>query len=218
MFKKITEVELYRSNAISLVKTLFTSPDGKTFDRDVVRHVGAVSIVPLLENRKQVILLSQFRASIGKPLFEVPAGKRDVAGEPTELTAVRELEEELGLKCSALIKLGEFDNSPGFTDEHSYSYMACGLSPGEIAPQSVEETQSSIVVADLEKVPQLISLGIISDAKTIIGLARVSHYLQCESQSRTELYPISWSSSGASDDLLLDSGEVTTWSRTLPTL
>ncbi|NNN18348.1 MAG: NUDIX hydrolase [Acidimicrobiaceae bacterium] len=218
MFNQIAEVELYRSNVISLVKTLFTSPDGKTFDRDVVRHVGAVSIVPLLQNRKQVILLSQFRASIGKPLFEVPAGKRDVAEEPQELTAVRELEEELGLKCSTLIKLGEFDNSPGFTDEHSYSYMACGLSLGKIAPQSVEEAQSSIVVTDLGKVPQLISMGIITDAKTIIGLARVSHYLECETQCRSELYPISWSSSDAGGDSPLDTDEVTTWSRTLPIL
>ena len=151
MFQKITEIELYKSNAITLVKALFSSPGDKIFERDIIRHLGAVSVVPLLADQETVLLLSQFRASVGRTLIEVPAGKRDVTDEAPELTAVRELEEEMGLKCSSLVKLGEFENSPGFTDEHSHSYLGRGFSIGKIAPQSVEEKESSISVSGQPK-------------------------------------------------------------------
>lgn len=218
MFQKISEVELYRNNVISIVKALFSTGDGSVFERDVVRHLGAVSIVPLLADNRSVLLLSQFRASLGKNLIEVPAGKRDVANEPPQITAVRELEEEMGLRCSELIKLGEFENSPGFTDEHSFSYLARGLTFGQMAPQSVEEVESSIVSVELSKVEGLISAGIISDAKTIIGLARVEDYLSSDARDRDALYPIAWSDHESPCEKLADSDEVISWSRTLPEL
>lgn len=218
MFQKISEVELYRNNVISIVKALFSTRDGSVFERDVVRHLGAVSIVPLLEDNRSVLLLSQFRASLGKNLIEVPAGKRDVANEPPQITAIRELEEEMGLKCSALVKLGEFENSPGFTDEHSFSYLARGLTLGQMSPQSVEEVESSIISVELSKVQGLISAGIISDAKTIIGLARVADYLSSDPVKRDALYPIAWSGHEPPYDTLADSNEVVAWSRSLPEL
>ncbi len=218
MFQKITEIELYKSNVISLVKALFSSPDGKVFERDIVRHLGAVSVVPLLADQKTVLVLSQFRASLGRTLIEVPAGKRDVADEAPELTAVRELEEEIGVKCSELIRLGEFENSPGFTDEHSFSYLALGLSAGKIAPQSVEERESSIVAVTLDSVPELISRGTITDAKTIIGLMRTSHFLSTKGDERGALYPRVWSLPALSTGGPKDSDKVTAWSRTLTAL
>ena len=218
MFQKLSEVELYRNSVISLVKALFSTHDGSVFERDVVRHLGAVSIVPLLEDNKSVLLLSQFRASLGRNLIEVPAGKRDVANEPPQIAAIRELEEEMGLRCSALIKLGEFDNSPGFTDEHSFSYLARGLTLGQMAPQSIEEVESSIISVELSKVQGLISDGIISDAKTIIGLSRVAGYLSSGPQERDMLYPIAWSSNKSTFGTLADSDEVAFWSHSLPRL
>lgn len=218
MFDKISEVELYRNNVISLFRVVFSTRDGKVFERDVVRHLGAVSIVPVLDDGNSVALLSQFRASLGREIIEVPAGKRDVVGEPPEITAVRELEEELGLRCSSLRKLGEFENSPGFTDEHSVSYLAQGFSLGNLSPQSVEEKESSIVVARLSRVPELISSGIITDAKTIIGLSRASDCLKRDPEERDSLYPLVWSASDTGIQSCGDAVEVSSWSRSLKVL
>lgn len=215
MFNKTSEVELFRNNVITLVKTSFSSPSGRDFERDVVRHVGAVSIVALLEDCRRVVLLHQFRAPLGKSLLEIPAGKRDVAGEPPETTAVRELEEELGLRCTSLFKLGEFENSPGFTDEHSYSYLARGLSLGTPDPQSVEESEAKVVVVDLERVERLISNGVITDAKTIIGLYRAIDFLACDGTLRAELYPKVWVSGVAEVQENVDSKDVIGWADSL---
>ena len=56
---------------------------------------------------------------VGRALLEIPAGKRDVAGEAPEATAARELEEEIGRRPGRLTLLAEFYNSPGFCDEHT---------------------------------------------------------------------------------------------------
>ncbi len=218
MFEKISEVELYRNNVISLFRVVFSTHDGKVFERDVVRHLGAVSIVPVLDDGNSVALLSQFRASLGREIIEVPAGKRDVVGEPPEVTAVRELEEELGLRCSSLRKLGEFENSPGFTDEHSISYLAQGFSFGNLSPQSVEERESSIVIARLTRVPELISSGIITDAKTIIGLSRASDCLKRDPKEQDSLYPLVWSASDSGSRGFADAVELSSWSQSLKAL
>lgn len=217
MFEKVSEVELYRNNVITLVKASFKTREGRVFERDVVRHLGAVSIVALLDDSERVVLMSQFRAAFGRPLIEVPAGKRDISAEPPEITGVRELEEETGLRCASLVRLGEFENSPGFTDEHSYAYLARGLSLGTIDPQSVEELESSVVIAELRRVEQLISDGIITDGKTIIALARTADFLACEPEARESLYPTVWrSDSQVSIDQ--DSVEVGGWAESLSTL
>jgi len=99
------------------------------FERDVVHHPGAVSIVPVLG--EEVVLVRQYRAALDGLLLEIPAGKRDVPGEPPEVTAARELEEDIGYRSKDLVKLAEFYNSPGFSDEHSYVYLALDPEPAQ---------------------------------------------------------------------------------------
>jgi ADP-ribose pyrophosphatase len=126
--------------------------------------------VPLVEESTKVLLVRQFRAAVGSELLELPAGKRDVAGESPEETARRELEEEIGLRPGRLERLAHFYNSPGFSDEHSIVYMATELTPGRLDRQGVEERQMTVVTVALAEVPGLIASGAICDAKTIIGL------------------------------------------------
>ena len=90
------------------------------FTRVVVRHPGAVVVVPV--DGDDVLLVRQFRAAVGDELLEVPAGKRDVDGEPPEETARRELEEEIGHRPGRLVKLAEFYNTPGFSDEYTHLF------------------------------------------------------------------------------------------------
>ena len=123
------------------------------------------------------LLVRQYRAAIDRPLLEIPAGKRDVEDEPPELTARRELEEEVGMRAGRVEKLAEFFNSPGFCDEHSYVFMGLDLAPVARSAHSVEERHMSIERVALDEVPSLITTGAIVDAKSIIGLCLVREIL-----------------------------------------
>jgi ADP-ribose pyrophosphatase len=168
-FRKRGERELYTGSLISVATATFDGPEG-AFDRDVVHHPGAVSVVPLLDDGK-VLLVRQFRAAIDADLLEIPAGKRDVQGEPPETTAHRELAEEVGMKAGRLELLAEFYNSPGFCDEHSFVYLGRGLTECDNDLQGIEEQHMTVEQVALADVPTMIADRRITDAKTIIGLS-----------------------------------------------
>jgi 8-oxo-dGTP pyrophosphatase MutT (NUDIX family) len=118
-----------------------------------------------------VILVRQFRAAVGRSLLEVPAGKRDVAGESPVDTATRELEEEIGRHPGQLTKLCEFYNSPGFCDEYTHLYCATDLRPlAEARGVTAEERAMAVERVPLDATADLIATGEIVDAKSIIGL------------------------------------------------
>jgi ADP-ribose pyrophosphatase len=115
-------------------------------------------------------MVRQYRAAIDDDLLEIPAGKRDVEGEPPEETARRELEEEVGMRAGRLQKLAEFYNSPGFSDEHSYVFLALDLEASQVSAHSPEEKEMTVERVALDEVPMLIKSGRLLDAKSIIGL------------------------------------------------
>jgi len=169
-FRKLSEKEIYRGSLISVGAGTFEAPDGSTFERDLVHHPGAVSVVPVLDDGISVLLVSQYRAALDADVLEIPAGKRDVEGEPPETTAERELAEEVGMRAGRLQKLAEFYNSPGFCDEHSFVFLALDLEPVPLSAQSPEEEHMTIERVPLDAVPRLIAAGELVDAKSIIGL------------------------------------------------
>lgn len=171
MFRRRGETLRYQGPLIQVATGIFEAPDGSTFERDVVHHPGAVSVVPLLEGARSVLLVRQYRSAIDGELLEIPAGKRDVQGEAPERTALRELVEEVGMRAGRLDRLAEFYNSPGFCDEHSVVFLARDLEPCELDLQGVEEQHMTVEEVRLADVAGLIRSGAIVDAKTIIGLA-----------------------------------------------
>lgn len=169
-FRRLGEKLHYRGPLITVATATFSEPAGGTFERDVVHHPGAVSVVPVIDDQSAVLLVRQFRTAVETDLLEIPAGKRDKSGEPPEETAHRELVEEVGMRAGRLEPLARFYNSPGFSDELSFSFLAFDLQPAQVDPQGIEEQQMTIVKTDLDSVPGLIASGSICDAKTIIGL------------------------------------------------
>jgi ADP-ribose pyrophosphatase len=154
------------------------APDGEAMRRVVVRHPGAVVIVPVEADGTTVLLVRQYRAAIDRHVLEVPAGKRDVDGEEPARTAARELEEELGVRAGRLVKVAEFFNTPGFCDEHSHLYVALDLervdAPAPTSPEERDMTETSVSLADVDA---LVAAGELQDAKTIIGLLLAREYL-----------------------------------------
>ena len=174
-FRKLDERPIYGGHVISLGVGTFEGPDRHIFERDLVHHPGAVSVVPVLGD--EVVLVRQYRASIDAELLEIPAGKRDVPGEPPETTAHRELVEEVGFRAARLVKLAEFYNSPGFCDEHSHVFLGLDLEAVGSSAQGIEEEHMTVERIPLHTVPELIATGELMDAKSIIGLTLALRHL-----------------------------------------
>jgi ADP-ribose diphosphatase len=154
---------------LAITEEQVQGPGGDAFTRVVVRHPGAVVIVPI--DGDEALLVRQFRAAIGADILEVPAGKRDVDGEPPEETARRELEEEIGHRAGRLVKLAEFYNTPGFSDEYTHLYAALDLEDlGRTNRMGPEEQAMTMERVPFTAVDDLIARREICDAKSIIGL------------------------------------------------
>ena len=114
--------------------------------------------------------LPAFAAAIDEMVLEIPAGKRDVVGEPPETTARRELIEEVGLAPGRLERLARFHNSIGFCDEESHVFLGTELTEAPMDRQGIEEAHMDIVHVALADTAAMIAAGEITDAKTVIGL------------------------------------------------
>jgi len=169
----IADAGFFRVDDLSVL-----GPDGEVHQRYVVRHPGAVVVVPVEDDGEHVLLVRQYRAAVDGELLEVPAGKRDVDGESPEATAHRELEEEIGHRARTLVPLAEFYNTPGFCDEYTYLYAAIGLEVLEARnAQTAEEHEMQVERIALADVSAMIDARDIVDAKTIIGLTLARTYL-----------------------------------------
>jgi ADP-ribose pyrophosphatase len=135
-------------------------------------------VVPVVDEGTGVLLVRQYRSSVDAELLEVPAGLRDVEGEPPIETARRELSEEVGMRAGRVERLCEFLNSPGFCDEVVHVFAAYDLEPCAVDRQGVEEQHMTIEKVALDDVADLIASGAIVDAKTVIGLTLVREALR----------------------------------------
>ena len=169
-FRKLAEEVDFRGSLVTAARARFADPSGAVFERDVVHHPGAVVVVPVVDGGRSVLMVRQYRAAIDRVLLEVPAGKRDVDGEPVEVTARRELAEEVGMEAERVELLARFYNSPGFCDEHTHLFAATGLTPCALSAQGIEEEHMTIEHVALADVPRLVAAGELVDAKSIIGL------------------------------------------------
>ncbi|MEV4624302.1 NUDIX hydrolase [Asanoa sp. NPDC049573] len=168
----LDRVERFHGPIFSVVTDRVSMPGGGQADRDYVRHVGAVGVVPL-DDDGNVLLVRQYRHPIAKVLWELPAGLVDVAGEPPPDTARRELAEEADLRCERLDLLIDLHTSPGFSDELIRLFLARGLSPVADADRferSDEEAELIVQWVPLDDAVAMIFRGEITNAAAVAGL------------------------------------------------
>jgi len=158
----------------------FEAPDGSRFERDVIRSPGAVGVVPLLfdDGVPTVVFVRQYRGPLDRYVLEVPAGMRDVADEPPELTARRELIEEAGLDAARFEFLTQYFTSAGMTDSVLHLYLATELTTVERDLHGPEEAHMDVVRLPLKQAVDMVVRGEINDAKTVIGLLLVDRRLR----------------------------------------
>lgn len=146
-------------------------PNGRIATRELIRHKGAVAIVPLFPDGT-VAVEEQFRYAVGRIMIEIPAGKLDAPDEDREAAARRELREETGLSAGKLICLGDYFGSPAIVDERITLYLATELSEGE---RDLDDDEFlSVKRIPLEELTDAIVRGEITDGKTQAALARVA--------------------------------------------
>jgi 8-oxo-dGTP pyrophosphatase MutT (NUDIX family) len=122
----LSSAEHARGPVVTLRSDLVRMPDGGVVERQVVQHPGAVAVVAL-DEAGQVLMIRQYRHPVGYLLWELPAGLRDVPGEPAEVTAQRELLEEAGYTARDWRVLVDFYSSPGISTERIRVFMARDL-------------------------------------------------------------------------------------------
>jgi len=171
-FRPVGEELIYEGYVIRVLSGEFEGPDGNRFKRDIVRHPGAVAVVPVDHgpDGDHVFLVRQYRATIDTDLWEIPAGKRDVADEPPHVTAHRELAEEVGRQAGAMDLLINVYHSPGFCDEYGWIYLATDLTEVPQALEGEEEQFMEVARVPAAEAVAMALDGRITDAKSIAGI------------------------------------------------
>ena len=162
--------EIFDGIILHLFRDKVTLPDGKDAVREVIRHVGAVCVVPLTDEG-EVICVRQYRYAPGKVLLEIPAGKLNSKQEDHVEAALRELREETGARCEKLTYLGPLYPAVGYSDELIDMYVAEGLTFGETDPD--EDEFIDVVRIPLDELVDMILRGEVPDAKTQAALLMV---------------------------------------------
>lgn len=167
--KVLNSEEVYKGKIISIRRDTLTRGDGKNFVRETAVSTDAVAVVAV-DEQSRILLIRQYRHPMGRPIWEIPAGKMDVDGETPEETAIRELREETDTTAESVEFLTMFLNSAGWTNEKTYVYLAKGLKNVPEFHRENEEADIEKKWLFLDEAYDLVQSGQLSDAKTVIGI------------------------------------------------
>ena len=139
--------------------------NGMLLKREVIRHRGGAAV--LAEKDGKFAFVRQYRHPFGKEILEIPAGTKD-GSESGEVTAIRELMEECGLKANKVEFITDFFVSPGYTDEVLNLYYANEF---ELVDQNFDDDEDLTVLwIDKNECFKMALNGEISDGKTQLVL------------------------------------------------
>jgi ADP-ribose pyrophosphatase len=170
--KTVSTKTIFEGKVIDLVIEEVKLPNGQLSKREIIKHPGAVGIIPLTSNRK-IVMVQQYRKPLERVIVEIPAGKLEKGEEPLA-SAIRELEEETGYSSEKVTYLTSFYTSPGFADEIIHLYMAEDLVKKENPAAQDEDEFIDVLEVTLDEALKLMNEKKIYDAKTAYAI----QYLQ----------------------------------------
>ena len=156
-------------------------PDGQHATREYIVHPGAVMMVPILDDGR-LVMERQFRFPMERVMLEFPAGKIDSGEHPFDC-ARRELAEETGYTAREWARAGVLHNAIAYSTEGIEIWFARGLQQGT-ARLDAEEFLEIVLHTEAE-VDALCARGVITDAKTLIGLLWLQKW-------RSGQWPMAW--------------------------
>ena len=166
--KTLSSRLVYDGRVIKYYLDTVELPNGKTAEREIVRHSGGVCIAPL-DDDNNLFFVRQFRYPYKEEVLELPAGKLEKGMTPLE-NGKRELKEETGCEGYSFISLGQLYPSTGYTDEIIHLY-ACRVS--KVGEQSPDEDEFlNLLKIPMDKAVEMVLNNQIPDAKTQITVLK----------------------------------------------
>ena len=165
-YQLIDSQTLYSGRVVTLRLDQVRSPEGKVHTFETIAHNDAVTILPV-DDDGQVWLVRQYRHPAGKYLLELPAGVAE-SGEDPAMSAMRELQEEIGMGARSLDKIGGFWLAPGYSTEYMHVFIARDLFESRLPGDDDESIQ--IEKMNLDAALKLAEKGEFEDSKTLIAL------------------------------------------------
>ncbi|HTD72512.1 MAG TPA: NUDIX hydrolase [Steroidobacteraceae bacterium] len=172
--KVVASIPAHDGRVIKVSTERLRYSNGREYDFDYVRHPGAAAVVAI-DGANRVCLVRQYRHGVQDFLWEIPAGKLD-AGEPPEVCAVRELQEETGVSAKRWTPLGLYIPAPSIFTEIIHLYLARDLNVGAASPDADEELELQWL--PLDQAIGHVLRGEWNDGKTAMALLRAQFRLQ----------------------------------------
>ena len=168
---QIDSEEIFNGVIMDVKRDRVRLPNGHQSVRELLRHVGAVCVVPVTDDGR-VVVERQYRYPIDQVITEIPAGKLDSPEEDRLSAAQRELWEETGIKADRWTDMGLYYPAAAYSDEKITMYLAQGLHMGT---QHLDEDEflnvQTLPIAEL--VEDILS-GKITDGKTQAAVLKAS--------------------------------------------
>jgi ADP-ribose pyrophosphatase len=165
---------LYTGKVFQLQRDTVIEPGGVRVERDIIVHPGSVVVLPIFKDGR-VLLIRQYRHSVGEFLWELVAGRKE-PDETPPFAAQRELLEETGYTAKRIRKLARVIPTPGFVNEWMWIFAAEDLTRGVAQPEEDEKITSRTFT--LKQVDSMIQRGTLHDAKSIVGLMYYMRYVK----------------------------------------
>jgi ADP-ribose pyrophosphatase len=169
----VSSVELLRSRLVAVRSDKVLTPDNDVAERDVVLHPGAVAVLAL-DDADRILMIRQYRHPVGRLLWEIPAGLRDVAGEEPWVTAPRELMEEAGYRAKDWRVLVDYYSSPGYSTERLRIFLARDLEPVPAAERHFvphdEEAHLLVDWLPLDEAVGKVFVGELHNGPAVLGI------------------------------------------------
>jgi len=186
---EVTDSELLIDAPIlALRRDTVTMPGGSTATREVVEHFGAVAVVAIDANER-IAMVEQYRHTVGRRLWELPAGLLDFDGEDALATAQRELVEEAGLKAGKWSVLVDLVTSPGFAEEAVRVFLATDLAETDRPEAEEEEADMGFAWVPLDEARADVMNGRIANSIAIAGILSASEVLAGRAEARSTETP-----------------------------
>jgi ADP-ribose pyrophosphatase len=172
--KCISSRQIYKGPTISINEDIVELSDGQHTSREVVKHSDVVAMVPI-DDQNNVLLVQQFRYSVGKLLLEIPAGSIEPGEQPLDAVR-RELQEEIGYLPGKIRRLGGFYAIPGYGTQYYHCYLTSDLIPSQLTAEDTDSIE--VIKIPLYNLEQLITSGKIGDAKSTAALLLYLHWVK----------------------------------------
>lgn len=172
--KQISSATIYDGNVLHVREDKVSLPDGREATRELIRHIGAVCVIPVDENNN-VIMENQYRYPISQVVLEIPAGKLDASNEDRLLAAQRELREETGFTADNWTDIGLYYPAPAYSDEKITMFLATGLHKGD--RELDDDEFIDVCRVPLSELRDRVMSGEITDGKTQITVLKAANLL-----------------------------------------